>query len=88
MEIYGPYCVNGIIEVQGDKSISHRSIILSAITKDIVEINNFLFSDDCLNTLNILKNIGVKYQINKNNILMEVVEFRGLAEPEQHTLCR
>ena len=82
MEIYGPYCVNGIIEVPGDKSISHRSIILSSITKDKVEINNFLFSDDCLNTLNILKNIGVKYQINKNNILIEGCGISGFAEPD------
>ena len=82
MEICGPYRANGIIEVPGDKSISHRSIILSSITKDKVEINNFLFSDDCLNTLNILKNIGVKYQINKNNILIEGCGISGFAEPD------
>jgi len=81
MEICGPYSANGVIEVQGDKSISHRSIILSAITKNIVEIDNFLFSDDCLNTLNILKKVGVKYQINKNNILMEGCGISGLIEP-------
>ena len=82
MEICGPYRANGIIEVPADKSISHRSIILSSITKDKVEINNFLFSDDCLKTLNILKNIGVKYQINKNNILMEGCGISGLSEPD------
>jgi 3-phosphoshikimate 1-carboxyvinyltransferase len=82
MEFCGPYRVNGVIEVQGDKSISHRSIILSAITKNTVEIDNFLFSDDCLNTLNILKKIGVKYQVNKNNILMEGCGISSLTEPD------
>jgi 3-phosphoshikimate 1-carboxyvinyltransferase len=82
MEICGPYRANGSIEVPGDKSISHRSIILSSITKNNVEISNFLFSDDCVNTLNILKKIGVKYQINKNNILLEGKGISGLIEPE------
>jgi 3-phosphoshikimate 1-carboxyvinyltransferase len=82
MEICGPYSANGVIEVPGDKSISHRSIILSSITKDKVVINNFLFSDDCLNTLDILKKTGVKYQINKNSILMEGCGISGLVEPD------
>lgn len=83
IEICGPYIANGSIEVPGDKSISHRSIILSSITKDKVAIDNFLFSDDCLNTLDILKKTGVKYQINKNSILMEGCGISGLVEPEE-----
>jgi len=82
MEICGPYRINGTIEVPGDKSISHRSVILSAITKDKVKIDNFLFSDDCLNTLNILKKIGVRYQTENSSILMEGCGISGLVEPE------
>jgi len=82
MEICGPYRVNGTIEVPGDKSISHRSIILSAITMDKVKIDNFLFSDDCLNTLNILKKIGVKYQTENSSILIEGCGISGLVEPD------
>jgi 3-phosphoshikimate 1-carboxyvinyltransferase len=81
IELRGPYTANGTIEVQGDKSISHRSVILSAITKNMVEIDNFLLSDDCLNTLNILKKLGVRYQIDKNHILMEGCGISGLSEP-------
>jgi 3-phosphoshikimate 1-carboxyvinyltransferase len=83
MEICGPYSANASIEVPGDKSISHRSIILSSITKDKVAIDNFLFSDDCLNTLNILKKTGVKYQINQKSILMEGCGISGLVEPTE-----
>jgi len=82
MEICGPYQANGAIEVPGDKSISHRSIILSAITKDKVKIDNFLFSDDCLNTLNILKKIGVRYQTDNSSIMVEGCGISGLVEPD------
>ncbi|MCE5330407.1 3-phosphoshikimate 1-carboxyvinyltransferase [bacterium] len=81
-EICGPYTINGSVEVPGDKSISHRSIILSSITKEKVQIDNFLFSQDCLNTLKILKKIGVKYIINKDSILIEGHGVSGFIEPD------
>jgi len=82
IEICGPYTINAVTEVPGDKSISHRSIILSALTSDKVVIDNFLFSDDCLNTLDILKKIGVKSQTDKSSILIEGCGISGLIEPE------
>ena len=79
LKINGPYKINGIIEVPGDKSISHRSAILSSLTENEVEIDNFLFSEDCLNTLKILKKIGVKYKINKQiNKSSVIIYGRGL----------
>jgi 3-phosphoshikimate 1-carboxyvinyltransferase len=52
--------LKGIIRIPGDKSISHRAAILSALAKGKTEIKNFLFSDDCLVTLNTLKHLGVR----------------------------
>ncbi|MHB1346217.1 MAG: 3-phosphoshikimate 1-carboxyvinyltransferase [Candidatus Humimicrobiaceae bacterium] len=83
IEICGPYRVNAALEVPGDKSISHRSIILSSLTKDKVSIDNFLFSDDCLNTLSILKKTGVSYQTSNNSVLIEGRGISGLIEPEE-----
>lgn len=45
--------------VPGDKSISHRAIILGAIAEGVTEIEGFLESLDCLNTLNAFKQMGV-----------------------------
>ena len=44
--------LNGQVNIPGDKSISHRSIILSAIAEGISEISGFLKGEDCLATLN------------------------------------
>jgi len=82
LEIYGPYKINGVVEVPGDKSISHRSIILASIAKGKVLISNFLFSEDCLNTLKILKKLAVQYSINKGSILVDGNRISGFSEPD------
>tara|TARA_Y100001970_G_scaffold105870_1_gene132618 strand:+ start:5689 stop:6987 length:1299 start_codon:yes stop_codon:yes gene_type:complete len=57
--------IYGNINIPGDKSISHRSIIIPSISNGISEINNILKSDDVLHTLNAFKKLGVKI-INKD----------------------
>ena len=61
--------INGIPNIPGDKSISHRSIIIPSISNGICEINNILKSEDVLHTLNAFKSMGVKIKkkIKKNN---------------------
>ena len=49
-----------IPNIPGDKSISHRSIIIPSISNGICEINNILKSEDVLHTLNAFKAMGVK----------------------------
>mgnify|MGYP002013797878 CR=1 FL=1 len=61
--------INGNIKIPGDKSISHRSIIIPSISNGISEVNNILMSDDVLHTMNALKALGVKI-INENNKLL------------------
>ena len=49
---------NGIAgepKIPGDKSISHRSIIIPSISNGICEIQNILQSEDVMHTLNALK---------------------------------
>ena len=48
------------ISVPSDKSISHRSIIIASIANGKTEIKNFLPSQDCLNTLKIMQQLGVE----------------------------
>lgn len=47
------------ITVPGDKSISHRSVMLGAIAEGITEIDNFLMAWDCLSTIDCFRNMGV-----------------------------
>jgi len=43
----------------GDKSISHRSVMLGAIAKGKTEIRNFLPAEDCVHTLNAFQKMGI-----------------------------
>ncbi|MDC3184439.1 3-phosphoshikimate 1-carboxyvinyltransferase [Pelagibacteraceae bacterium] len=63
--------INGIPKIPGDKSISHRSIIIPSISNGICEINNILKSDDVLHTLNALKSMGVNIEENKEKIIIQ-----------------
>lgn len=53
--------LNGKIRVPGDKSISHRALMLGAIASGQTKIEGFLPSNDCLSTLNCLKSLGVVF---------------------------
>ena len=50
----------GNIKIPGDKSISHRSIILGSLAEGEMIITNFLESDDCQCTINAMKNLGAE----------------------------
>ena len=49
--------VNGIISVPGDKSISHRALILLSISDGVGKISGLLESEDCISTLKFLENL-------------------------------
>ena len=58
--------LSGKIIVPGDKSISHRSIIITSISNGKSVISNLLESEDVIKTLKALKKLGVKIE-KKNN---------------------
>lgn len=49
----------GTVDVPGDKSISHRSIMLSALAKGTSTIKGFLKAEDCLSTMTCFKQMGI-----------------------------
>ncbi len=59
--------LKGNISVPGDKSISHRSLILGSIAQGETRIYNFLDSLDCLKTLECMQALGVKIELGKDN---------------------
>ena len=58
--------INGIPKIPGDKSISHRSIIIPSISNGICEIDNILKSEDVLSAIKCIKTLGSKVKIFKN----------------------
>ncbi|PDH86601.1 3-phosphoshikimate 1-carboxyvinyltransferase [Oenococcus oeni] len=52
--------LNGSLLLPGDKSISHRSIMVASISRGISRIKNFSNSTDCLSTLNAFLDLGVE----------------------------
>ncbi|MFH1540690.1 MAG: 3-phosphoshikimate 1-carboxyvinyltransferase [Elusimicrobiota bacterium] len=63
------------IEVAPDKSISHRALMVSAISNGVSHIKNFLKADDCISTMNCLRKLGVDI-VEKNNEI--IVKGKGL----------
>ncbi len=76
-----------IHSIPGDKSISHRAIMIASLADNTSEFTGFLFSDDCLNTLLIFQQLGVPISIDKDRNLVSVhgVGLRGL-KPADSTL--
>jgi len=73
--------LKGELRVPSDKSISHRSVMLSSINKGEVIVRNFLPSEDCLNTLKAFKELGVQIEKRGGEIAVRGRGKRSLKEP-------
>ena len=51
--------LRGSFELIGDKSISHRAVMFSSISKGYNKISNFLMGEDCLSTISCFRKMGV-----------------------------
>jgi 3-phosphoshikimate 1-carboxyvinyltransferase len=54
--------VGGSIRVPGDKSVSHRSLMLGSIAEGVTEVRGFLESEDCLSTMKAMQALGVRVE--------------------------
>lgn len=52
--------VSGTVRVPGDKSVSHRAVMLGGIAEGVTEVEGFLPSEDCLATLAAMRALGVE----------------------------
>ncbi|MCG2790100.1 MAG: 3-phosphoshikimate 1-carboxyvinyltransferase, partial [Actinomycetia bacterium] len=82
MEISGVNSIKGQIKIPGDKSISHRSAIISSLTSDRVVIKNYLFSEDCIRTIEVLKMLGVGIEKFESNLVVHGKGINKLKEPD------
>jgi len=76
--------LNGTFRVPGDKSISHRSIMLGSLAEGITQVSGFLEGEDSLATLNAFRAMGVEIDGPTNgNVTIHGVGLRGLKKPEK-----
>jgi len=73
--------VNGSIRVPGDKSISHRSIILSSIAEGTSHVSGFLQGEDSLNTIKAFQQMGVSIERDQDQVRVCGVGLHGLEKP-------
>lgn len=75
--------LNGTVRVAGDKSISHRSIMLGSLAEGVTEVNGFLEGEDCLATMNAFRAMGVKIDHHgEGQVHIEGVGLKGLKKPD------
>ena len=73
----------GQIKVPGDKSISHRAVMLGSLANGVTEISGFLKGADCLSTIDCFKKMGIDIDINGENITVHGNGLRGLKKPDE-----
>ncbi len=73
--------IRGEITVPGDKSISHRSIMLGALAKGITTVRGFLRGGDNLSTIQAFRSMGIRIDDNGETVSIEGKGLHGLSEP-------
>lgn len=75
--------LKGEITVPGDKSISHRALMIGALCDGDTEITGFLPGDDCLSTIRCLRELGVSIEQEADRVVVHGVGLHGLKKPKK-----
>ncbi|MDE0507016.1 MAG: bifunctional prephenate dehydrogenase/3-phosphoshikimate 1-carboxyvinyltransferase [Gammaproteobacteria bacterium] len=76
--------IKGRIRVPGDKSISHRAVMLGSLAEGVANVSGFLEGEDALNTLAAFRELGVTIAGPENGCLrIYGVGLRGLQAPRK-----
>ena len=73
--------LKGEVTIPGDKSISHRSIMLGSIALGTTAITHYLEGADCLSTIDCFRKMGVEIERKPSSILVHGKGLRGLTAP-------
>jgi 3-phosphoshikimate 1-carboxyvinyltransferase len=81
VELKGARALKGEVKPPPDKSISHRAVILSSISKGKSVIRNFLRAGDTMSTVNAFRSLGVEIT-DSEDLIVEGRALHGLREPD------
>ncbi|MCB0743304.1 MAG: 3-phosphoshikimate 1-carboxyvinyltransferase [Ignavibacteriae bacterium] len=76
--------VSGTLILPGDKSISHRAVMLSAMAEGESILYNCLLSEDVITTISVFREMGIKIDIEEDKIIVWGNGFNGLTEPDKN----
>ena len=82
MQINSCAPLRGEITVPGDKSISHRAVMLGALASGTTHITGFLMGEDCLSTIDCFRKMGVSIDVSDKEVVVEGVGLHGLTAPK------
>lgn len=74
--------LRGTIRMPGDKSISHRAVMLGALAEGTTRVFNFLRSEDCLATVRCFQELGIRVDESADMLSIQGRGLHGLKEPE------
>jgi 3-phosphoshikimate 1-carboxyvinyltransferase len=76
--------LNGTVRVPGDKSMSHRSIMLGSLAEGVTHVTGFLNAEDAISTLEAFRAMGVQIEGPKNGeVTIHGVGKHGLKAPKE-----
>lgn len=87
ISLSAPRRLRGIVHVPGDKSISHRAVILNAVAGGPARITNFLPGADCLSTIACVRALGVVVEHEGAEVEVHGAGLHGLREPTDVLDC-
>ena len=73
--------LKGELRVPGDKSISHRGVMLGSLAQGTTAVTNFLEGADCLSTINCFRSMGIDISRTEKEILIHGKGLHGLSAP-------
>lgn len=79
--------LNKAVDLPGDKSIAHRALIIPSIGEGNFKIKNFPFSEDCITTLNAMKNLGVSVNTYKDLLEVKSPGYKKFNKESLHIEC-
>lgn len=75
--------LRGEIQIPGDKSISHRAIIIGSLANGTTKITNFLDGEDCMRTIFAFKAMGVAIDKQNSTVRIDGNGIAALEEPKE-----
>ena len=79
--------LKGELRIPGDKSISHRAVMLGSLSRGDTEITHFLEGADCLSTIDCFRRLGISIEADPERILVHGKGLHGLSAPDSVLDC-
>jgi len=73
--------IKGEVTIPGDKSISHRAVMIGSIAKGTTQVHNFLQGADCLATIDCFQKMGIEIINNTTTVTIKGKGLHGLTKP-------